>query len=151
MKKIILVTALASMSTSAFADVSNVKVRDVYKTEVVQVPETETRCKFVNIPVYETYTQNGSASDAITGGIIGGVIGNQFGNGSGKDAMTVLGAILGAKVADKPRTESRITGYKQEQQCSDKTVYHTKKIKTYSHSVIEFIEDGKKYTVEYGK
>ena len=35
------------------------------------------------------------------GALIGGVIGHQFGGGSGKDVATVLGAIIGASVADR--------------------------------------------------
>lgn len=34
------------------------------------------------------------------GALIGGAIGHQFGGGSGKDVATILGAIIGASVAD---------------------------------------------------
>ena len=39
------------------------------------------------------------------GGVLGGVIGNQFGKGNGKRAMTVLGAIAGAIIANQHRND----------------------------------------------
>ena len=37
------------------------------------------------------------------GAIIGGAIGNQFGSGSGRDIATILGALIGASIADDNR------------------------------------------------
>ncbi len=39
----------------------------------------------------------------IIGSVIGGAVGHQFGGGRGKDALTVLGAIAGARIASGPR------------------------------------------------
>lgn len=39
----------------------------------------------------------------VVGSLIGGAVGNQFGGGRGKDALTVLGAIAGARIANRPR------------------------------------------------
>ena len=84
----------------------------------------------------------------IVGGI-GGVIGNQFGNGNGKDILTVLGVILGAKSADK--TEQRIIGYNKVRRCTKDIVYENTTVKTYSHSVIAFTQDGVKQRLEFQK
>ena len=52
------------------------------------------------------------------GAVIGGALGNQVGGGSGKDAMTVLGAIVGADIANKRgRSNQVVTGYRVERQC----------------------------------
>ena len=149
MKKFLIATAMVTLSTTAFADVSNTTIRDVYTTKIVHIPTTEKQCSMVSVPIYETRTRNGSASEAITGGVIGGVIGNQFGNGSGKDAMTILGVIIGANAADKKETV--VTGYREEKQCNYITTYTSKEVKTYSHSIVEFTEDGKKHSVEFQK
>lgn len=149
MKKFLLATAMVSLSTTAFADVTNATVRDVYRTKIVHTPTTEKQCRVVSVPIYETFKRSGTAGEAITGGVIGGVIGNQFGNGSGKDAMTILGVIIGANAADKKETV--ITGYREEKQCDYVTTYTDEKVKTYSHSIIEFTEDGKTRRVEFQK
>ena len=149
MKKFLLATTIISLSSAAFADVKNATVRDVYRTKTVQVADTVQGCRIVKVPVYETITRNGSAGEAITGGIIGGVIGHQFGNGSGKDAMTILGAIIGANAVDKKETV--VSGYREEKQCTEDVIYRDKEIRTYSHSIIEFTEDGIKRKVEFQK
>jgi len=41
------------------------------------------------------------------GAIAGGIIGNQFGDGNGRDIATILGAIIGAAVADRGHTQFR--------------------------------------------
>lgn len=148
MKKLLLVSALLA-STAAYAEPQNIKIRDVFVERTVQVPKVVKGCKWVDVPVYETYQRKGSAAEAITGGVIGGAIGNQFGNGSGKDVMTILGVIIGANAAD--RKEQRITGYTQEQRCSEDILYYDEKVKTYSHSVMTFDENGVNYEVEFVK
>lgn len=149
MKKLLLTTTLIAAATMASAETLP-KTWDVYSNEVIQTPTVVKGCHFVDVPVYETTTKNGSASEAITGGVIGGVIGNQFGNGSGKDVMTILGVILGAQSADKK--ETRITGYTQERRCAQDVVYENKTVKTYKYSVIEFLDsDGKRQRIEFQK
>jgi uncharacterized protein YcfJ len=41
------------------------------------------------------------AGPTIAGGVIGGAIGRQFGSGSGRDAMTLIGTLAGAAVANQ--------------------------------------------------
>lgn len=113
--------AFSLLASSVSAEVVDALVMKVepnynYYNEPVQVED----CYLVDVPVYGR-TNGGSAGDVVTGAIIGGVIGNQFGNGNGKDAMTVLGAIAGANVADQPRRV--IVGSRTEQHCDYRTEY----------------------------
>ena len=149
MNKFILATALVAISTTAFAETKNVSIRDVYKTEYVKVPEIKKICSIDKVPIYETYEKKGSAAEAITGGVIGGAIGNQFGSGTGKDVMTILGVIVGANAADKK--ETRIVGYRNERSCEEDVFYFEKEVKSYSHSIMTFYENGKRYEVEFQK
>lgn len=144
MKKLLIATALAAISTGANA--AQTTVQDVYKTVTVDVPQQFEGCHTVDVPVIEK--RSGSAGEAITGAIIGGVIGNQFGNGSGKDAMTVIGALIGANAADN---KEHITHYRKEERCTKSIIYHEEKKKVYSHSVIKFFYEGKWYTLEFQK
>lgn len=149
MKKFLLATTLALAATSAYADQYATKVWDVYTNEDVQIPKKVQGCHVVEIPIYETFEQKGSAAEAITGGIIGGAIGNQFGRGTGNEVMTVLGVIIGANAMDKK--EQRVVGWKKEKRCSEDVIYETRKVKTYQYSVVEFYQDGKKQRLEFKK
>ena len=51
----------------------------------------------------------GTAGPTIAGGIIGGVIGRQFGSGKGRDAMTLVGTLVGASIAND-RAQARRYG-----------------------------------------
>jgi outer membrane lipoprotein SlyB len=90
-KTIITTTALLVLATPAFAET----VRDHYKTVIEQTPYSVEVCKDVQI------RGQASTGDTVFGALLGGVIGNQFGGGKGKDAATILGAIVGADVANK--------------------------------------------------
>ena len=147
MKKLLLATALATLSTAAFAESTVATVRDVYVTQIVQVPREVEGCHMIDVPIYGN--QSATAGEAVTGAIIGGAIGHQFGNGSGKDAMTIIGALIGANAADGNRKV--ITGYRKEQRCTKDIYYEDKQVRLYSHSVIEFEVDGKKRQVEFQK
>jgi len=149
MNKFILATVIATLSTSVFAEPKNVKIRDVYVDQHVSVPIKVKQCYDVEVPMYETYEKKGSAAEAITGGIIGGAVGNQFGSGSGNDIMTVLGVIIGLNSADKEIT--RQSGYRVEKRCYESNRYKNETINVYSHSVMTFYENGKKYEVEFQK
>lgn len=122
MKNLVLATAFALTATSAFANnyTVNAEVTSVTPmTSTVSESVPQEVCNQVQVPVYETRRGQASTGDALAGAIIGGAIGNQFGNGSGKDAMTVLGAIVGADVANKRSGNYQVvTGYRYETQCS---------------------------------
>lgn len=53
--------------------------------------------------------RRGTAGPTIAGGIVGGVLGRQFGSGKGRDAMTLVGTLIGAAVAND-RSQAR-NGY----------------------------------------
>ena len=140
MKKLVTIAAVLSMFGSvAFAGDTKIPskvidMQETYTTQVKNVPSQQ--CQTVDVPIYGTRQTGGaSTGDAVVGAIIGGVIGNQFGNGKGKDAMTVLGAIAGADMANKKgRTETVIVGYKQQQQCS--TVYENQKVSVRQKNIV---------------
>lgn len=142
MKTLLIATAaIAMMSTSAMAQRIQAKVVDMqesYTSVVKQVPVES--CNVVEVPIYETRNVGGgqaSTGDALAGAIIGGVIGNQFGKGSGKDAATVLGAIVGADMANKKgstRQETVIVGYRQQQQCT--TTYQQQQVKQRGQNIV---------------
>ena len=46
------------------------------------------------------------------GAVVGGVIGHQFGDGSGQDIATVLGALIGGKIANEHSDSTHIQHYK---------------------------------------
>jgi uncharacterized protein YcfJ len=96
------------------------KYETTYEYQDVQV------CQDVSVPVYGQYIDNPSDGDVAAGAIIGGAIGNQFGEGDGKTAMTILGAIVGANHASRPRVHNGVTGYTVETQCH----YETQEIPT---------------------
>jgi uncharacterized protein YcfJ len=48
--------------------------------------------------------RRGTAGPTIAGGIVGGVLGRQFGSGKGRDAMTLVGTLVGAAVANDRAT-----------------------------------------------
>jgi len=48
-----------------------------------------------------------SAAAGLVGGLIGGVIGNQFGGGNGRKALTLVGAAVGASIAQDHVRRSR--------------------------------------------
>lgn len=135
--KLIAVTALITLFANAsFAET----VRDHYKTVIDQTPYSVEVCKDVR--------RNGaSAADTLFGAIIGGTIGNQLGNGSGKDAMTVLGAIVGAEaVTNNSNKQAGV-----QRQCQTETRYEERRREVYSHSVVTFYADGKKYSLKFQK
>lgn len=55
-----------------------------------------------------------SAAAGLVGGLIGGVIGNQFGGGNGRTALTLVGAAVGASIAQDHvrRSRARDHGYR---------------------------------------
>lgn len=150
MKKTMLGIAVASMISAPVFAAENVKVTDYTKTITKQIPHTEQVCQIVDIPIYGE-TGGASTSDMIVGGIIGGVIGNQIGKGGGKNAATGIGAMTGAIIANNNKKSQQIIGYRQEQRCSNNTTYTTQTNEVYSHSVIEFYENGRYYSLRFNK
>lgn len=136
-KTIITTTALLVLATPAFAET----VRDHYKTVIEQTPYSVEVCKDVQI------RGQASTGDTVFGALLGGVIGNQFGGGKGKDAATILGAIVGADVANKNGKKPSST----QRQCQTETRYEETQREMYSHSTVTFVSDGRQYTVKFQK
>jgi|TARA_B110000977_G_C11001855_1_gene464155 uncharacterized protein YcfJ len=136
--KILLLTTLALglTTTSAFAET----VTDHYKTVINQKPYTVEICRDV------TVGGGTNTEGAILGGLLGGVIGNQFGKGTGKEAATGFGAILGAIQGGKSNGPAQT-----QTQCQTETRYEEQTQEVYSHSVVTFYTDGKKYSLRFKK
>jgi|SRR6056297_869140 len=128
MKQILLATALAVFTTQAQADTRRAVITHVqpnYTNTTVQVPETQ--CETVQVPVYGTVTREGNAgAGALTGMIIGGLIGDAANGSDGAAAGAVIGGIIGANNS-QTRTESVITGYRNEHQCTEVLVNQTER------------------------
>ena len=114
--------------------------------QVVQkVPEQQ--CNLVDVPIYSQ--GNASTGEVFTGAVIGGLLGNQVGKGKGNDAATVLGAIIGADIANKKNGNKTIVGYKQVQQCN--TIF----IETVANKIVGYstsfkTTEGETYTFQTG-
>ena len=150
MKNLILTTTLFVALSGAVHAKDNIDatVTEVWGTETRTIPQTERVCYEVVVPVYGR--SSASTGEALGGAIIGGVIGNQFGNGSGKDVMTVLGAIVGADVANK-RGDKQVVGHRLETRCEKKTTYTEVNKRVYKYSVIKFFHNGVPYSLRFQK
>ena len=135
MKKLLATVAMVCFASAASANEFATITKITPNYQNISVPQYRTDCKIVEVPIYGGRKQ-ASTADAFVGAIIGGAIGNQFGGGSGKDAATVLGAIVGADVANKKGSQEQIIGYRQEQVCQNVTFYETQ-------------EELKNYTIRY--
>ena len=119
-------TSLQAQAQIDYATVTHVKPN----YENVEVQKYRNNCQIVDVPIYGA--NQASTGDTVFGALIGGALGNQVGGGKGKDAMTILGAIVGADVANKRAGQSQIIGYQQEQQCNKVRFYETQeRLKNY--------------------
>lgn len=130
-----LASMFAVVGFAAFADTFNASgvvlaVQPQYNTVTQAVPIQN--CYNTQVPVYGG-TQ-GSVGDTVTGAIIGGAIGNQMGNGKGKDAMTMLGAIVGADIAN--RNKQGVVGYRNERVCE--TIYRDESVTTLTGYIVDY-------------
>jgi uncharacterized protein YcfJ len=138
------ISLVAVTATPALAETSNATIRDHFKTVIEQQPYRVEVCKDIRVPQKgETNTEG-----AILGGIIGGVIGNQFGKGSGKEAATGIGALTGAIIGGQDKGP-RAT--RTERRCQIETRYEETQREVYSHSIITFVADGKRYKLKFQK
>lgn len=122
MKKLLATVALVAIASTAHAETrfaNIINVQPNYQTVYQNVPRTQ--CENVQVPIYGTVQNQGSAGEgALLGMIIGGVIGDAVSGGKG-DA-TAGGAIIGGIIgADRAQNGSRqvVTGYRTERQCTE--------------------------------
>lgn len=147
-----LIALVCCSAMPAAAEQIKANVEDIYSTVIESTPVTQQVCENVEVPIYGTVQGPASTGDTIAGALIGGAIGNQFGGGSGKDAATVLGAIIGADVANKQgRTRQVITGYRKERQCQNVTEYKDVRKKVYDYSILTFKYNGQNYETTFMK
>lgn len=144
-KNILTIAAIFSASTAmadgyAINQGVIVDVEAVYSNSYNYVRQEQ--CFEQQVPVYQN--RNGSSGDVLAGALIGGVIGNQFGSGDGKDAMTVLGAIIGADAAGRPRQE--VAGYVSEWRCEMVDV--PQETRSFEYYLVTYQMDGRYYQLE---
>lgn len=153
--KLLTFTATALLlATSAHADKITAYVQDNYVTVTESVPYTTKQCQNVQVPIYGTVTRQGSANggDVLGGMILGGLLGKGVtGKDNGAAAGAVLGGIIAADNANKPKTETVITGYKTERQCENVTEYRNEYKKVYDYSTLTFTVDGVEYETTFVK
>jgi len=152
MKYFLITTALIASSASAEKITANIE--DVFATVIESTPYTRQVCQNVEVPIYGTVTRQGSASgsDVLGGMIIGGLLGKGVtGKDDGAAAGAVLGGIIAADKANKPKTETVITGYKTERQCENLTEYKDVNKKVYDYSIITWTVDGITYQTTFVK
>ena len=153
MKQIVLATAI--VATPAMAETTRATIEDVFATVVERTPYTRQVCQNVEVPIYGTVTRQGSGAsggDVLGGMILGGLLGKGVtGKDDGAAAGAVLGGIIAADKANKPKTETVITGYKTERQCENITEYKDVNKKVYDYSVITWTVDGVTYQSTFVK
>ena len=149
--------AIAMLPMSAFAgDTSSVQatITDYYKNVVEYEPYWKNECTTVDVPIYGTVQRQGGASggDVLGGMIIGGILGKGLtGKDNGAAAGAVMGGIIAADKANRPKTEQVITGYRKERQCQNVEYTREKVKRIYDYSKITWIHNGKQFSTEYVK
>ena len=112
-------------------------VRDVFKTQTVQIPHTQRVCN-------DVYNGGDRTGDTLRGAIIGGIIGNNIkGEKDGGAIGAIIGGMLGHSNSDA--SPNVIT------QCRNITNYTTETREVYSHSIISFIHNGRHYKLRFQK
>ncbi|PKG82613.1 hypothetical protein CXF85_14140 [Colwellia sp. 75C3] len=105
--KSLLITCLTLLtllfSYSADADYDRNKAVPVEKVLFGSVISTR------NISQEELIQDKNSGWKTFGGALVGGAIGNQFGGGSGRDIATVLGAVIGGKMANNRSQAKTVT------------------------------------------
>ena len=153
--KSILISAALVVATPAMAETTRATIEDVFATVVESTPYTRQVCQNVEVPIYGTVTRQGggaSGGDILGGMILGGLLGKgATGKDNGAAAGAVLGGIIAADKANKPRTETVITGYKNERQCQNVTEYKDVNKRVYDYSIITWTVNGKEYSGHFVK
>jgi len=109
--------------------------------EVVRVPTSREACWDEEVRYRRP---GGNPGASLIGGVIGGAVGRQFGGGSGKDALTALGAIVGASVANQRADRRRGDFTRVERRCRVADEYYEEERITGYHVRYEF--DGRVYS-----
>jgi hypothetical protein len=125
---------------NAFADTTTegYTIRDHYRSVINQQPYTVNICRDVQVSGDRT-------GDMLSGAIIGGIIGNNITKNlpDGGTAGAIIGGLLG-------RQGSTASGGTR-RECNTETRYTESQEEVYSHSVIAFVNNGKRYKVKFKK
>lgn len=140
MKKILVLTALATSSLLAFnASAADILARVISSTPVVnQVAVPRQVCNSQQV-ITQTPKSGGGA---LIGAVAGGAVGNAIGNGGGRALATVIGLVGGAMVGD--RVEGTSNQVQNVQQCSTQTFYENRA----SHYNVVYEYQGTQYNVQ---
>lgn len=136
MKPLILVAAMATASSTGFAQEVGRVLSSTPITQQVRVPRQVCTTEQV------TVAQPKSGAGAVLGAIAGGAIGNAATRGSGQAAATILGIMGGAMVGDN--IEGANTQLQNVQRCSTQTFFENR---TVAYNVV-YEYAGKQYTVQ---
>ena len=129
-----------SIFSAAFADTTTdgYTIRDHYRSIINQQPYTVNICRDVQV-------RGDRTGDMLSGAIIGGIIGNNITKNipDGGTAGAIIGGLLG-------RQGSNSTGGTR-RECNTETRYTESQEEVYSHSIITFVTNGKRYKVKFKK
>ena len=156
MKNLILTAFVASsISSTAYAEQINARIKDHYTTIYDTAEVIDRRCEMIDVPVYGTrqvQRNGGAAGNALLGMIIGGAVGKGLtGKDNGAATGAVMGGIIGADQGSKSRTEEYVKGYRSEKSCTDAVTYREVPKNVYSHSTLRFTLDGKRYKIDFSR
>lgn len=144
MKKLLL---LALLPFSVYADqIVDARVSDEWSVVQRRVPVQTQVCEQVQVPVYREAKADGGA--ILLGAIIGNAIGRAAGVDGGQTAGTVIGGIAGAEASKNNR---EISHFETRQQCRTDTSYNIQETENYSHSIVDFVYEGRQYRLKFKK
>ena len=138
-KSIVSATALSFMLvvfniSPAFADT---QVQDHYKSVIHKTPDVVEVC-------YDKSVSGDKTGDAIKGAILGGLLGNNIrGEKDGGAIGAVIGGMLGHANSNAAGGTQRV--------CQMETRYTEERRTIYSHSTINFVYEGKQYSLKFQK
>ena len=117
-----------------FADT---QVQDHYKSVIHKTPDVVEVC-------YDRSVSGDKTGDALKGAILGGLLGNNIkGEKDGGAIGAVIGGMLGHANSNAAGGTQRV--------CQMETRYTEERKTIYSHSTINFVYEGKQYSLKFQK
>ena len=117
-----------------FADT---QVQDHYKSVIHKTPDVVEVC-------YDRSVSGDKTGDTIKGALLGGILGNNVGNiENGGAAGAIIGGLLGHQNSTASGGTKRV--------CQMETRYTEERKTIYSHSTINFVYEGKQYSLKFQK
>lgn len=152
--KVLVGLATAVLVNSASGSNLNADVSDHYDYVSESKPVYSQECYIEQVPVYSSRSRESETGDNQLGSVImGTVIGSAIGNAiSDKHGAGTIGGIIGANEAlnrNSSRDQQEITGYREVETCKPITIRENRRVRRYSHSVITFWLDGKRFEIPF--